>query len=400
MVELNRHKIILGVTGGIAAYKSVELARLLIKAGAEVQVVMTAAAGQFIGALTFQAITGRPVRSELFDASHEAAMGHIELARWADTLLIAPASADFIARLAHGLADDLLSTLCLASSARQLLAPAMNQQMWSNPATVANIATLKSRGILILGPAEGVQACGDTGPGRMLEPETVIQFMFGTENARDYKGIKVLITAGPTHEALDPVRFIGNRSSGRMGYAIAEAFERRGAGVSLVSGPVSLASPRGVSRINVESAEEMLAAVTANVAQADIFVACAAVADYRPRQPAQQKIKKQQQTMQLELVRNPDILAWVAGLDNGPYTVGFAAETSDLAENARQKRSSKGVDMIAANQVGDGLGFDAPDNALHVFWEHGEQQLPVQPKTILAEQLVTLIKEHYWDNPG
>lgn len=400
MVELNRHKIILGVTGGIAAYKSVELARLLIKAGAEVQVVMTAAAGQFVGALTFQAITGRPVRSELFDASHEAAMGHIELARWADTLLIAPASADFIARLAHGLADDLLSTLCLASSARQLLAPAMNQQMWSNPATVANIATLKSRGILILGPAEGEQACGDTGPGRMLEPETVIQFMFGTENARDYKGIKVLITAGPTREALDPVRFIGNRSSGRMGYAIAEAFEHRGAEVSLVSGPVSLASPRGVSRINVESAEEMLAAVTANVAQADIFVACAAVADYRPRQPAQQKIKKQQQTMQLELVRNPDILAWVAGLDNGPYTVGFAAETSDLAENARQKRSSKGVDMIAANQVGDGLGFDAPDNALHVFWEHGEQQLPVQPKTILAEQLVTLIKEHYWDNPG
>ncbi len=394
MGDLNRHKIILGVTGGIAAYKSVELARLLIKAGAEVQVVMTAAAGQFIGALTFQAITGRPVRSELFDASHEAAMGHIELARWADTLLIAPASADFIARLAHGLANDLLSTLCLASSARQLLAPAMNQQMWSNPATVANIATLESRGILILGPADGEQACGDMGPGRMLEPETVIQFAFGAENACDYKGIKVLITAGPTREALDPVRFIGNRSSGRMGYAIAAAFERRGAQVNLVSGPVSLAAPHGVTRINVESAEEMLAAVTANVAHVDIFVACAAVADYRPQQPAQQKIKKQQQTMQLELVRNPDILAWVADLDDGPYTVGFAAETCDLAENARQKRRSKGVDMIAANQVGDGLGFDSPDNALHVFWEHGEQQLPLQPKTILAEQLVTLIGEH------
>jgi phosphopantothenoylcysteine decarboxylase/phosphopantothenate--cysteine ligase len=394
MGELDRNKIILGVTGGIAAYKSVELARLLIKAGADVQVVMTAAARQFVGALTFQAITGRPVRSELFDANHEAAMGHIELARWADTLLIAPASADFIARLAHGLADDLLSTLCLASSATQLLAPSMNQQMWRNLATVANIATLKKRGAWILGPAEGEQACGDMGPGRMLEPENVIQFMVARENARDYKGIKVLITAGPTREDLDPVRFIGNRSSGKMGYAVADAFVRQGAEVSLISGPVSLPTPHGVTRIDVESAEEMLAEVTANVAQVDIFVACAAVADYRPQQLAHQKIKKQQQTMQLTLVRNPDILAWVADLENGPYTVGFAAETNDVAENARQKRHSKGVDMIAANQVGGGLGFDAPDNALHVVWDNGEQQFPVQPKTILAEQLVALIREH------
>ena len=386
MGELKGRKIILGVTGGIAAYKSVELARLLIKAGAEVQVVMTAAARQFVGALSFQAVTGRQVRGELFDPAHEAAMGHIELARWADTLLIAPASADFIARLAHGLADDLLSTLCLASPARLLLAPAMNQQMWRNPATVANITTLESPGSGVLGPAEGEQACGDIGPGRMLEPENVIKFVVGVENARDYKGIRVLITAGPTREALDPVRFIGNRSSGKMGYAIADAFARQGAEVSLVSGPVSLSTPQGVTRINVESAEEMLAAVTANVAQADIFVACAAVADYRPKQMAPGKIKKQQQTMQLELVRNPDILAWVAGQDNGPYTVGFAAETSDLAENAMRKRRSKGVDMIAANQVGSGLGFDSADNALHVFWEHGEQQFPVQPKTILAEQ--------------
>jgi phosphopantothenoylcysteine decarboxylase/phosphopantothenate--cysteine ligase len=394
MGELGRHKIILGVTGGIAAYKSVELARLLIKAGADVQVVMTAAARQFVGALTFQAITGRPVRSELFDANHEAAMGHIELARWADTLLIAPASADFIARLAHGLADDLLSTLCLASSATQLLAPSMNQQMWRNSATVANIATLKKRGAWILGPAEGEQACGDMGPGRMLEPENVIQFIVARENARDYKGIKVLVTAGPTREDLDPVRFIGNRSSGKMGYAVADAFVRQGAEVSLISGPVSLPTPHGVTRIDVESAEEMLAEVTANVAQVDIFVACAAVADYRPQQLAHQKIKKQQQTMQLTLVRNPDILAWVADLENGPYTVGFAAETNDVAENARQKRHSKGVDMIAANQVGGGLGFDAPDNALHVVWDNGEQQFPVQPKTILAEQLVALIREH------
>jgi phosphopantothenoylcysteine decarboxylase/phosphopantothenate--cysteine ligase len=394
MGELDRHKIILGVTGGIAAYKSVELARLLIKAGADVQVVMTAAARQFVGALTFQAITGRPVRSELFDANHEAAMGHIELARWADTLLIAPASADFIARLAHGLADDLLSTLCLASSATQLLAPSMNQQMWRNSATVANIATLKKRGAWILGPAEGEQACGDMGPGRMLEPENVIQFIVARENARDYKGIKVLVTAGPTREDLDPVRFIGNRSSGKMGYAVADAFVRQGAEVSLISGPVSLPTPHGVTRIDVESAEEMLAEVTANVAQVDIFVACAAVADYRPQQLAHQKIKKQQQTMQLTLVRNPDILAWVADLENGPYTVGFAAETNDVAENARQKRHSKGVDMIAANQVGGGLGFDAPDNALHVVWDNGEQQFPVQPKTILAEQLVALIREH------
>ena len=325
MGELKGRKIILGVSGGIAAYKSVELARLLIKAGADVQVVMTAAARQFVGVLTFQAVTGRQVRCELFDPAHEAAMGHIELARWADTLFIAPASADFIARLAHGLADDLLSTLCLASPARQLLAPAMNQQMWKSPATAANISTLESRGAGILGPADGEQACGDTGPGRMLEPEIMLQFLLDQENIRDYKGIRVLITAGPTREALDPVRFIGNRSSGRMGYAIADAFARKGAEVILVSGQVSLPAPQAVTRINVESAEEMLAAVTANVAQTDIFVACAAVADYRPKQVAAAKINKQQQARQLELVRNPDILAWVASREHGPYTVGFAA---------------------------------------------------------------------------
>lgn len=395
MGNLSQHKIILGVTGGIAAYKSVELARLLVKAGADVQVVMTAAGRQFVGELTFQAISGRQVRSELFDPAHEAAMGHIELARWADMILIAPASADFIARLAHGLADDLLSTLCLASSARQLLAPAMNQQMWRNPATQANIATLQSRGVRILGPAEGEQACGDKGPGRMLEPDNLIQSLVEAKHSPEYKGIRVLITAGPTREALDPVRFIGNRSSGKMGYAIADTFARRGAEVNLVSGPVSLAAPHGASRINVESAEEMLAAVNAKVAHAEIFVACAAVADYRPRHTTKEKIKKQEQTMQLELVRNPDILARVAGLDKGPFTVGFAAETSNLAENAQKKRCDKGVDMIAANQVGDGLGFDAQDNALHVLWENGEQQFPVQSKTRLAEQLVDLIMDNY-----
>ena len=336
-----QHNIILGVTGGIAAYKSAELARLLVKAGAQVQVVMTAAGRQFVGELTFQAITGRPVRCELFDSAHEAAMGHIELARWADTILIAPASADFIARLAHGLADDLLSTLCLASTARLLLAPAMNQRMWTNPATVANVSLLQTRGVRILGPAEGEQACGDNGPGRMLEPESVVEFGFGGKNAREYKGIRVLITAGPTREALDPVRFIGNRSSGRMGYAIADAFSRQGAEVTLVSGPVSQPTPDGVDRINVESAEEMLAAVNARVAQADVFVACAAVADYRPRQQAPEKIKKQQQSMQIELVRNPDILASVASLEQKPFTVGFAAETSDLVENAQKKRRAK-----------------------------------------------------------
>lgn len=395
MVKLNRHNIILGVTGGIAAYKSVELARLLTKAGANVQVVMTAAAQQFVGALTFQAITGRQVRSELFDPAHEAAMGHIELARWADTLLIAPASADFIARVAHGLADDLLSTLCLASSARLLLVPAMNQQMWQNPATVANIGSLVARGTQLLGPAEGEQACGDTGPGRMLEPGNVMQLAFGVESASPFQGVKVLITAGPTREALDPVRFIGNRSSGKMGYAVAEAFVRQGAEVSLISGPVSLSTPHGVARVDVESAEEMLTAVASNMQQTDIFVACAAVADYRPIEIAQHKIKKQQQTMQLQLVRNPDILAWVAAQASGPYTVGFAAETTDLAENAQQKRALKGIDMIAANQVGNGLGFDTADNALHVFWENGEQQLPLQPKKELAEQLVTLISKNY-----
>lgn len=395
MNQLSGQKIILGVTGGIAAYKSVELARLLVKSGADVQVVMTKAAQKFVGALSFQAITGRQVRSELFDPAHEAAMGHIELARWADTLLIAPASADFSSRLAHGLANDLLSTLCLASAARIFLAPAMNQQMWRNPAIMANIVTLESRGVQILGPAEGEQACGDVGPGRMLEPAELLQAVAGTNNASDFKGVKVLITAGPTREALDPVRFIGNRSSGRMGFSMAQVFARQGAEVILVSGPVTLDTPYGVTRVDVESAEQMLAAVTENVAQADIFVACAAVADYRPRQLATDKIKKQRQAMSLELVLNPDILAWVAGLEAGPYTVGFAAETSRVAEHAKQKRRLKGVDMIAANQVGNGMGFDVPDNALHVFWDGGERQLPMQSKLDLAKQLLALIRDHY-----
>ncbi len=395
MAQLIGQNIILGVTGGIAAYKSVELARLLVRAAAEVQVVMTTAAREFVGALSFQAITGKPVRSELFDPAHEAAMGHIELARWADTLMIAPASADFISRLAHGLANDLLSTLCLASAAKIMLAPAMNQQMWRNPAVMANIVTLKSRTVQILGPGEGEQACGDVGLGRMLEPAELLQAVVGTKNAEDFKGVSVLITAGPTREALDPVRFIGNRSSGEMGFSMAQVFARQGAEVTLVSGPVSLDTPHGVTRVDVESADQMLAAVAANVERSDIFVACAAVADYRPKQQMLDKIKKQEQVMSLELVLNPDMLAWVAGIDAGPYTVGFAAETSRVAERAEQKRRRKGVDMIAANQVGEGLGFDVPDNALQVFWDGGEQQLPMQPKLQLAGQLVTLIRDRY-----
>ena len=387
----NRH-ILLGVTGGIAAYKAAELARLFVKAGAEVQVVMTASAMEFIGAMTFQAITGNETRSDLFDTTHEAAMGHIELARWADLVIIAPATANFIALMSQGRAGDLLSTLCLATTAPVAIAPAMNRQMWANPATQSNIRSLEEHGRLVWGPAAGEQACGDIGPGRMLEPTQIFDAASEMFSSGALTGIKALITAGPTHEAIDPVRFIGNRSSGKMGFAIAQALEEQGAEVTLVAGPSSLPTPPGVIRIDVESALEMHAAVMKRTGDCDLFVATAAVADYRPERVADSKIKKTAESLDIRLVRNPDILADVAALENGPYTVGFAAETQDVAQYADEKRRKKGIKMIAANEVGGKRGgFNHDENALLVLWEGGQQELPMTGKLRLARQLVELI---------
>jgi phosphopantothenoylcysteine decarboxylase/phosphopantothenate--cysteine ligase len=387
----NRH-ILLGVTGGIAAYKAAELARLFVKAGAEVQVVMTASAMEFIGAMTFQAITGKETRSDLFDTTHEAAMGHIELARWADLVIVAPATANFIALMSQGRAGDLLSTLCLATTAPVAIAPAMNQQMWADPATQSNITALQEHGRLVWGPAAGEQACGDIGPGRMLEPTRIFDAACEMFSSGVLAGIRALVTAGPTHEAIDPVRFIGNRSSGKMGFAVAQALEEQGAEVILVAGPSSLPTPPGVSRVDVESALDMHAAVMRRVGNCDLFVATAAVADYRPETVANSKIKKTAESLDIHLVKNPDILVDVASLENGPYTVGFAAETADLARYADEKRRKKGIDMIAANEVGGTHGgFNHDENALLVLWEGGQQELPMTGKLRLARQLVELI---------
>ena len=395
MQPLRGRRLLLGITGGIAAYKAAELARLLVKDGAEVQVVMTRAAGAFVGAMTLQAITGRPVREALFDAQHEAAMGHIELARWADLVVIAPATADFLAQMAAGMAQDLLSTLCLATTAPLVVAPAMNQAMWRHAATQANVALLQSRGVIFLGPDEGAQACGDVGPGRMLEPAD-IQMALGANLAGGrLAGRQVLLTAGPTREALDPVRFLGNRSSGRMGFALAAALVAEGASVTLVAGPVSLPTPAGVERIDVESALQMREAVFTSLPGAAIFIACAAVADFRPAAAAGKKIKKTSETLTLELIRNPDILSEVAALPARPFCVGFAAETDDVEAYARAKLRAKRLDMIAANRVGASQGFEVDDNALLVIWEGGQQSLPQQPKSRLAAQLVNLIVDRF-----
>ena len=395
MQPLRGRRLLLGITGGIAAYKAAELARLLVKDGAEVQVVMTRAAGAFVGAMTLQAITGRPVREALFDAQHEAAMGHIELARWADLVVIAPATADFLAQMAAGMAQDLLSTLCLATTAPLVVAPAMNQAMWRHAATQANVALLQSRGVIFLGPDEGAQACGDVGPGRMLEPAD-IQLALGANLAGGrLAGRQVLLTAGPTREALDPVRFLGNRSSGRMGFALAAALVAEGASVTLVAGPVSLPTPAGVERIDVESALQMREAVFTSLPGTAIFIACAAVADFRPAAAAGKKIKKTSETLTLELIRNPDILSEVAALSARPFCVGFAAETDDVEAYAQAKLRAKRLDMIAANRVGASQGFEVDDNALLVIWEGGQRFLPEQPKSRLAAQLVNLIVDRF-----
>ncbi len=392
-VRMRGKHVLLGVTGGIAAYKSAELVRRLVERGAEVQVVMTAAAREFIGATTFQALSGRPVRDSLWDAAAEAAMGHIELARWADLVLVAPGSADFLARLATGRADDLLCTLCLATTAPVVVAPAMNQQMWANAATRANVLTLTQREVHILGPAIGVQACGEHGPGRMLEPaeiaDLVEPLLLG---AGPFTGKRVLITAGPTRESLDPVRFVSNRSSGKMGYAVAQAMRAAGAEVVLISGPVSVPVPPGVRCVCVESAAQMYAAVLAELPGTQVLVATAAVADYRPVTVADRKIKKKTEQLTIEMTRTTDILATVAAGANRPYVVGFAAETDSVEQNAREKLLRKNLDMIAANEVGTAKAFDCEDNALLVLWRGGGRaELPRAPKRELAAALVELI---------
>ncbi|MGF1548447.1 MAG: bifunctional phosphopantothenoylcysteine decarboxylase/phosphopantothenate--cysteine ligase CoaBC [Thiotrichales bacterium] len=392
-MTLNGRRILLGVTGGIAAYKAAELTRLLVKAGADVRVVMTEAATAFITPLTFQALSGQPVRTTLFDPAHEAAMGHIELARWPDLILIAPASADFLARLAHGHADDLLTTLCLASATPPAVSPAMNQQMWCNPATQTNIAQLRARAIRIWGPAAGAQACGDHGPGRMLEPDALFDEIAQAFAPPLLAGKRVMITAGPTREAIDPVRYLSNRSSGKMGFALARAAREAGAEVTLIAGPVSLPMLESVTRFDVESGAEMHTCVLDHLPGHDIFIATAAVSDYRPARAQPRKIKKSADAMQLDLIRNPDILADVAAHTARPFCVGFAAETHDLEPYARDKLIRKRLDLIVANQVGDGLGFGTDDNALHAFWNSGEQNFPRADKLTLARQLVALIAE-------
>ncbi|MDB6159335.1 MAG: phosphopantothenoylcysteine decarboxylase [Gammaproteobacteria bacterium] len=389
-------RILLGVTGGIAAYKSPDLVRRLREHGAEVQVVMTAAAREFVTATTFQAVSGRPVRTDLWDAAAEAAMGHIELARWAQLVLIAPASADFLARLAAGHADDLLSTLCLATEAPIAVAPAMNRVMWANAATRANVATLLQRNVQVLGPAEGDQACGEVGAGRMLEPlELADRAGIMLLGGGPLQGRRVLITAGPTRERIDPVRFISNRSSGKMGFAVAQAAREAGAEVVLVSGPVSLPTPAAVRRIDVESAADMLNAVLGEVDRTDIFISTAAVADYRPAAAAEQKIKKTSDRMDLSMERTADVLATVAARPNRPFVVGFAAETESVEQHARAKLLKKNLDMIAANEVGHDKAFDCEDNQLIVLWRAGRRDLARASKLTLARQLVALIAESY-----
>lgn len=395
MQSLSGKKILLGISGGIAAYKCAELTRRLAERGAEVQVVMTMAAKEFITPLTMQAVSGNPVSDSLLDPAAEASMGHIELGKWADLVLLAPATADLIARVAAGMGNDLLSTVVLATNAPIAVAPAMNQQMYANTATQENIATLKRRGFYIWGPASGEQACGDVGLGRMLEPMELVAHCEAFFAPKLLAGKSVLITAGPTREALDPVRFISNHSSGKMGYALANAAAQLGAKVTLVSGPVSLATPAKVEKIAVESAVDMHEKVMELAQDHDIFIACAAVADYRPQNVAEQKMKKSdnRDTLTITMVKNPDIVASVAALtENRPFTVGFAAETEEVEKYARGKLEKKKLDLICANDVSlAGQGFNSSNNALQLYWPEGTQSLPLDSKHNLALEIMNTI---------
>ncbi|HEC18270.1 MAG TPA: bifunctional phosphopantothenoylcysteine decarboxylase/phosphopantothenate--cysteine ligase CoaBC [Gammaproteobacteria bacterium] len=393
MISLHNKRLLLGVSGSIAAYKAAEVVRRFKDAGAEVRVVLTAGGAEFVTPLTFQALSGNPVHSELLDTEAEAAMGHIQLARWADAVIIAPASANCIARLAQGRADDLLSAICLATEAPVAIAPAMNQQMWVKPSTQDNLRQLTQHGVLQFGPAVGEQACGETGPGRMLEAGQIAQCTADMFETGVLAGRSVLITAGPTQEAIDPVRYLSNHSSGKMGYAVAQAAAEAGARVTLISGPTALPIPPRVNRIDVSSAQQMYEAVMQQINDNDIFIAAAAVADYRPAREARQKIKKSKDILTLELQPNPDILAEVAALTDAPICVGFAAETENLERHAREKLQRKKLDMIAANAVGEGRGFGTDDNSLLVLTLDSMQTLSRASKSSLGRQLVRMIAE-------
>lgn len=399
MRQLANKRILLGITGGIAAYKAAELVRILKKAGAEVRVVMTSGAMEFITPLTLQALSGNPVHHALLDSEAEAGMSHIELAKWADLLLVAPASANFISRLSQGMGDDLLTTVCLATDAPLALAPAMNQAMWRDPITQDNIGHLidiKGSKLYLFGPSEGIQACGDNGPGRMLEPADIAAQAADLFETGLLSGLHVVITAGPTREAIDPVRFISNHSSGKMGYAMAMAARDAGAKVTLISGPVNLPAPDRVQVIEVISARDMLEASLAQLGHCDIFIASAAVADYRPLHTEKQKIKKSAETMELTLVKNPDIVATIAAHEQRPFTIGFAAETQDIDTYARSKLKSKKLDMIIANDVSlSDIGFNSDQNAVTVFWNESQQAFEPRSKNSLACDLIELIAHQY-----
>ncbi len=396
MTSLTNKRILLGLTGSIAAYKSADLARRLRETGADVRIAMTRAAEEFITPLTLQVVSGHSVHRHLLDETTESGMSHIELARWSDLILVAPASANFLAKLNQGRADDLLSTVCLATEAPIAVAPAMNQQMWVNPATQRNVFGLKQLGIHFFGPASGDQACGETGPGRMLEPDEIVAMAETLFATGALEGLRVTITAGPTWEAIDPVRGISNRSSGKMGYAVAQAVIEAGAHVTLISGPTSLKAPEKVQQVSVTSADQMFNAVMDVIDQTDIFIGVAAVADYRPRVSVDSKIKKHAQTMTLELVRNPDILTAVAARPDAPFTVGFAAETENMLANAKHKLIDKGIDLIAANQVGEvDSGFDADHNALTLIDKEGNTELDRQTKNRLARELIQQIAKRF-----
>jgi phosphopantothenoylcysteine decarboxylase / phosphopantothenate---cysteine ligase len=408
---LHDRRILLGVCGGIAAYKACELVRRLRDVGAQVRVVLTANAARFVTPLTFQALSGQAVRADLWDEAAEMGMGHLELARWAQCVLIAPASADVIAKLAHGFADDLLSTLCLATTAPVAIAPAMNHRMWLHPATQSNIEMLRKRGVSIIGPDHGPLAEGESGPGRLRDPQAIIEELNSLEGDAGERapsmagelrgalaGVRVLVNAGPTYEDIDPVRFLGNRSSGRMGFAVAQAALDAGARVTLIAGPVALATPQGAHRIDVRSAREMHDAVLHAVGDADIFIATAAVADWRVAEPSAHKTRKHGAPPSFTLVENPDILAEVASRNPRPFVVGFAAETENLERNARDKLARKKLDMIAANEVGADRGMETADNALHLYWDGGDEALPRMPKSALAATLIERVAARYRRN--
>ncbi|TDJ42315.1 MAG: bifunctional phosphopantothenoylcysteine decarboxylase/phosphopantothenate--cysteine ligase CoaBC [Gammaproteobacteria bacterium] len=395
MSDLNGQHILLGVTGSIAAYKSPDIVRRLKEQGAEVRVVLTASAEKLVSPTVFQAVSGEPVRGDIWDEQAEAGMGHIELAKWADLLLIAPATANVIAQLAAGSAENLLTTICLATEAPVAIAPAMNQAMWNDAATQANCDLLRKRNVRFLGPDEGSQACGDTGPGRMSEPADIVSRLSRGGKSGPLDGLHIMVTAGPTREAIDPVRFISNRSSGKMGFAVARAAADAGAEVILIAGPVNLPTPPRVIRFDVENTQQMCDEAMQRIGGVDIYVGAAAISDYRPKVVAVQKIKKSADTFSLEMVKSPDLLANIAALDNGPFTVGFAAETEKLEYYATDKLNRKKLDMIIANLVGENLCFDADDNEVVVLWHEGRKPLPRLSKPELARQLIEIIARRY-----